>query len=1122
MSATEKQSKNTQVFEKRYAQLNAEQKEAVDTIDGPVLVVAGPGSGKTELLSLRVANILYKTDVYPSNILCLTFTDLASVNMRKRLEGLIGHDSYRVAIHTFHSFGAEIINQHPEFFYQGASFSSADDLLQTDVIMGLIESLPHNNPLRSFHPEQGYVYAGHIKRALGALKKSGLAPDEFEKIIEHNSTSMERVAEKINDVFGDRINNNSLSEVFELIDFMRSESEADKLPVKHVASLMDSLASSLEVAAIESEKSGKSTPLSAWKSKHTKKSDGRRILSEQYYIEHMRTLAKLYASYKDEMHSRGIFDFDDMLLDAIQGIENNETLRSELQEQYQYILVDEFQDTNDAQMRFIRTITDNPVFEGSPNIMAVGDDDQAIFKFQGAEISNILNFKNIYKNPKVVTLVKNYRSTQDVLDLSRSVITQGENRLENILPDIEKTLISANKELSKGSINDKRFATAEHERQYVADKILDMIEKGTQPKDIAIIARRHKDLQSMVPLLHARKVPINYEQKQNVFDEPHIHQLITMCRFVASLSRKNAQEADDLLPEILSYPFWELNRSDVWELSVSAYQGNCACDDSDKCDKRYLWLHHMMNSKNKTIKLIAELFVSLGVRAQSEPVEYIIDTLIGAKPHIQSDRDEPDENIDFSADKWSDMPSFKSYYFSQEKLSNDTELYVRFLTGLQTFINALREYKKGKRIKTDDLLEFVDMHQSGDIALINTNPFANSPNSVSLLSAHKAKGLEFDTVFILSCQEDVWASKNRRGLLPFPENLPITPSADNKDDQLRLFYVALTRAKRHLYITSYETDESGKESLKLPFISLDNSKIEKSDLEKDIETISHAWETKNHPPFVADEKSILAPLVKNYQMSVTHLNNFLNVKHGGPRAFLENNILRFPQPKSPSSAYGTAMHATISRLYKELKSSGALPSVDTVIKWFEDEIKTQRLSDKDTAFYTEKGSKALSVYYDNRSKFFDPKHEIEIDFAKQGVCVEGAHLTGKLDKIIKNESDKTIIVSDLKTGNPEPKWSKSSYKLINYKRQLMFYKLLVENSRTYNSYTVNSGMLEFLEPKGDKIVTLDLQINDSDMKKFTKLVGVVYNMIVNLDFPDTSGYSPDAKGVIEFEEDLLN
>ncbi len=145
----------TTLYDERYKKLNKKQKQAVDAIDGPVLVIAGPGSGKTEILSLRVGNILRKTDTLASGILCLTFTESAAVNMRNRLAALIGHEAYRVAIYTFHSFCVDIINRHPEFFYGGASFTPADTLVQIEVLIARLMSERYTNPCSGWMERSG-------------------------------------------------------------------------------------------------------------------------------------------------------------------------------------------------------------------------------------------------------------------------------------------------------------------------------------------------------------------------------------------------------------------------------------------------------------------------------------------------------------------------------------------------------------------------------------------------------------------------------------------------------------------------------------------------------------------------------------------------------------------------------------------------------------------------------------------------------------------------------------------------------------------------------------------------------------------------------------------------------
>src|ERR1700757_1843717 len=165
-------------FEARYKQLNKAQQAAVDTIDGPVMVIAGPGTGKTELLSMRAANILRQTDVLPENVLCLTFTEAGSIAMQKRLTGIIGREAYNVSIFTFHAFGTDIMSRYREYFYQGASFRPADDLARHRIVTEILDSLEYNNPLRS-KMNGKYTAIGDIISAISDLKRAGLTDAEF-------------------------------------------------------------------------------------------------------------------------------------------------------------------------------------------------------------------------------------------------------------------------------------------------------------------------------------------------------------------------------------------------------------------------------------------------------------------------------------------------------------------------------------------------------------------------------------------------------------------------------------------------------------------------------------------------------------------------------------------------------------------------------------------------------------------------------------------------------------------------------------------------------------------------------------------------------------------------------
>ncbi|MFA6566092.1 MAG: ATP-dependent helicase, partial [Candidatus Paceibacterota bacterium] len=606
-------------FEESYKKLNPAQKKAVDTIDGPVMVVAGPGSGKTEILSLRVANILNRTDMSPGNILCLTFTDSAAVNMRKRLTGMIGNSAYRVAIHTFHGFGVETINSYPEYFWGGASLLPADELATVSILEKIFSDLAHDNPLSSVF-DGAFVYIKDAKNTIAHLKKGGLDPDEFRAALVANGEFFKAMNGALDTAFAERLSKKSFEKAASLLKklcaHVPKNIETDIQPLHALA------AASLKRALAEAEENEKTTPLSEWKKNWTEKDDdGKCAFRGTLALPKLFALADVYEEYQKAMQKEGYYDFDDMILDVVHSLKKNNALRYELQERYQYILVDEFQDTNDAQMRLIRLLSDAPVHEGRPNIMVVGDDDQAIYKFQGAEISNILSFRDTFRDPVIITMTENYRSTQKVLDLARHVILKGEERLENKIPEMVKELTAGNKNLTGGGIVRKTFPTRVHEFEFVAREIRKLLDEGTNPGDIAVITRKHKDLEALSPILYGKNIPVSYERRQNVFREPHIRELILLARFISSLARKNRDEADEFLPEILSFPFWRLPRKIIWEISREAERGRA---------KRQKWIDVMAESSEPKVREIAEFFTDVAIRSQNETLEEILDELMGS------------------------------------------------------------------------------------------------------------------------------------------------------------------------------------------------------------------------------------------------------------------------------------------------------------------------------------------------------------------------------------------------------------------------------------------------------------------------------------------------------------
>jgi DNA helicase-2/ATP-dependent DNA helicase PcrA len=1100
-------------FEDRYTSLNTAQKKAVDTIDGPVMVIAGPGSGKTELLSLRVGNILKQGTARASSILLLTFTETAARNMRERLETLIGADAYRVAIYTFHGFCTDIIGRYPEYFFNESHFRPASDLLQSEILKAIFERLPHKHPLASFHQELGFSYLKETQVRIKDIKKGGLTPSRFKEILVENEQAFDALNTLLQHYLPERIGKDSIA-AFESLakEFIKIGSN---LSILYASSIDHALE---EVDAVE-----KTTPLSTWKTKYTGKDEvGKRVFKDALTLPKLLALADIYESYQKALHKEGYFDYEDMILQVVEALSKHVTLRTELEELYQYIMVDEFQDTNNAQLSLVKAISSNPVHEGRPNVCVVGDDDQAIYKFQGAEISNIHSFKALYTDVETVVLTENYRSTQKVLDFARAVVIQGVNRLENRYEEIRKDLVAKNTTLTEGAIYTRAFATPEEEYAYIAEEVKKLLAAGIPAEEIALIAREHKQLIALLPYLDTRSVPYTYTRKENVFEEQHVFELIILCRFLATVG-DTTNERDDLLPQILAFPFWGLNRITIWR--VAEYAKTNACS----------WLDAMQKSPDENMSKLAAFFIEVGVASQTTPLEIILDTLIGSRDATLVPESPDDDMETYNPSTLTLSTTFtspyKTYYFGDNALKEHASTYIHFLSSLRVFMQALRTYKEGEQLRAHDVGPFVDIHTDYNIPLINETPFAHNEQSVSLLTSHGAKGLEFAYVFIVSVNDAIWAGSKKGSKLPFPINLPLATAGDDEDDFIRLVYVALTRARHTLYLTHHKSP--------LRFLGdIVNTASEVKDSIRDSSDLLVSGLSVYHvPPFAHNERALLKKVVEGYMLSPTHLNNFLDLTKGGPLMFLEQNLLRFPQAKTASSVYGTAIHKAIEDAHVSAKKDGIVPPLGSLIQTFKKELSRGRLHDYEEEKLRVRGENVLTRYYELEKESLTKDHIVELNFSKQSVMLggttdaHGALLTGKIDHVIEGDAS-TWTVIDIKTGKGFSAWDEekqSMYdeiKLHHYRYQLMMYKLLVEYSRDYSKHTVTSGVLEFVEEEvGGAIQKLELSLIGKDaeheLHRLKKLIQAVYTKITTLDFPDTSAYPETLEGIKAFEDDLI-
>lgn len=1086
-------------FQQRYTKLNDAQRQAVDQIDGPVMVVAGPGTGKTELLSLRVANILKQTDSLAENILCLTFTESGAANMRSRMTELMGKDAYKVAVHTFHSFGSEVINTHPDYFYRGAEFRPADGLSTYQILYDILTKLPHDDLLGKKMGEE-FTQLKQVQASISDFKKNGLIPDEITRLIRHNEGFIEFAAPKVKKFFADKPSKAMIAKIPHLLAELEMY-KTEPTGVTTILPLNELCISELQRAVVEAQTSQKTTAITAWRNTWLEKdSQNDFIFKDKKRHKKLRSAAQVYSEYLSAMEENRLYDYDDMILRVVHALDVFPDVRFNLQEKYQYILVDEFQDTNGAQLRIINSLTQG-ANDGKPNIMVVGDDDQAIYRFQGAEISNVLGFQKTYENVKVITLKDNYRSTASILDISRQVIIQGEDRLENIDSSIDKSLVAHKTDAPK-KVQFIEYSSVTDEYTQLAHLIKQRISAGQSPSSIAILARSHQDIAALLPYLTHQNIHVAYERKENILESEPIKILISLAEVVGDISNGLLAESTMGLPEVLAHPAWGLTPQEIWKISLESYK------------KQQPWLETMLgHEETSKVFLIANWLVEQVQHASHQPLEYMLDSLFGSTPNEEQY-----------------ASPLHEYFFSHQALGDSPQKYVHHLNALASLRQALTDYKPETNLLLSDLVSYIRLTQKANISVENYYQAEQEPDAVTVMTAHKAKGLEFETVFIIGAVDTTWGrrSQGRSNRLSYPANIAISPAGDTYDDRLRLFFVAMTRAKQELIISYAMKNNLNKSLLRAEFLAEWQPHVHSS-IEETSEMITNAeyrWHRRLTTVDHASLQSTLLPTLKNYRLSVTHLNNFIDITSGGPQGFLLRNLLRFPMSMPPAAALGSAVHKTLQRAHAHFSATQEQKPIEDILYDFETILKSLRLSNADFSHQIQKGSAILTQFLEQAYQDFSENDLSEFDFRNQNVFIGEAHLTGVIDVMNIDHETKEIIVGDYKTGKCATSWNgKTDYekiKLHKYKQQLMFYKLLVESSREFSKHQVAQGTLIFIEPnETGKISKLNISYTSEELETFKKLIEVVWRHIMATDFPDTSHYDQSYKGILSFEKYLL-
>lgn len=968
---------NTDQFEKLYSILNDAQRQAVDTIEGPVMVVAGPGTGKTQILTLRIANILRQDGMEPENILALTFTNAAAYNMRQRLASIVGSElAYRVTIATFHSFAEDTIKAYPEYFPQLSSARLISPVEQIEILEGLVDSMDSLEFFSKFKRRDSTIK--DIAFSLGKVKGEGETPEGLR----------------------DRIH-------------MQCDEDKDH-------------------------------PDMFYKRAYREFKKGDRKPSEMKKLENRRDkaleLVQIYSAYQQALNQKKLYDFADLILSLVTLLETNDDFKQDMQEQYHYILVDEHQDTNDAQNRILWTLIDHPVWEGNPNIFVVGDSKQSIFRFAGASEESYQTLLQKLPTTRIIELSHNYRSHQNILDHAHALISQSPYHESEV--QLEAFFDHG------GTIAYRQFQNYKLEALWVAQDIKRRIEAGEHADDIAVLYRNNKDADDIRHLLAVYDIPIQDFSKKDILKDPLVLKMFLLLVSIHDL------ENDEMLAKVLFIDFLNL---DVYAVQKAIN----AAKSAKKQTRKRIYSIISDQARLKDLDISPE---------QQQAFSDLSMFLIQAKSESEN----------------SDMMTFFSWFIRESGILSYVLGRKDSSQGIAIIEKVFDEIKKESlargHFSFDDAIEYFSTLRRHHITM---NLAHTMTHGVQLMTFHGSKGLEFDTVYITKLM-------HKRGMSD-TISLPLDTFSDgDTEDERRLLYVAMTRAKKECHISSYIIDAQGKEKSASALIA-DIPEIEHVDM-----TSWESTHTRDIIDFFSEEHSHITSLMDteyttrlffSKSLSVSALNNYIE----SPLKYFFRNLVALPEARSHFLDFGNLIHGTLEKYFDQAARSLEIPDMTILRSCFQSTLE----SNPHYAEFEDRGWKILEAYVQHyHTEFMIPTfNEKRITGISFGTF--GEHellLSGVIDKITRNE-DGTFTVWDYKTGRAYSDMDKDRRAKI--KRQATFYKLLLHDAFA-GQYDFREAIFDFIEPnsKGEFEQQV-FEITDTDVAELREEINQLVQDILD-------------------------
>ena len=784
--------------------LNQEQKEAVTTTQGPLLIIAGAGTGKTTVIARRIAHIIEKKLAKPAEILALTFTDKAAQEMEERVDILVPYGYIDTHISTFHAFGDQVLRDHALEIGLSGDFRI---LTRPEQILFFQQNL-FAFDLTYFRPlSNPYKFIDAILTLISRAKDEDVTPKEFLQYAKRLTTKAKDKDERL-------------------------EAEKD-----------------LE-------------------------------------------LAHAFEKYEKLKTEAGFLDFGDQVVKTLDLLRNRPKILAGYQDKFKYVLVDEYQDTNYAQNELVKLLA-----KSRKNICVVGDDDQAIYKFRGAAISNILEFKKNYPKAKQVVLVQNFRSTQAILDSAYKLISHNNpDRLE-IRNKITKKLKSQKGE--KGLPPKLLFgATLSEETELVTAEIESLHkDAGLKFSDIAVLVRANSSAEPFIQSLHIKGIPFQFIGAFGLYDRPEVKMLISFLKALSTFS-------DDLnLYYLATSKLYQVLPEDMIKINDLAKRRTKPIYEIVKNSLDEVQI--LQKSKKALQKMLADIsrFINFSQKEEVGKVLY---------QYLQD-----------------------SGYLKKLVLENSAEAQEE-VANIAKFFERIAEFEKIAQLESvQNFSNFLEvMRASGENpATAQIDP---DLDAVNVLTVHSAKGLEFKAVFLVNLVSDRFPVRDRSEPIPLPDKLikETLPVGDfHLQEERRLFYVGLTRAKEYLYLT-YARDYGGKRTRKVsPFVleTLDIAQVEgmpvkSSSLEK-IERFKPVQ--KGQLIFDFGKQKVITE-DRILDLSRVQIESYLSCA----LQYWYGYISKLQVPRGYSLVYGIALHKAVEEFYK-YKIRGETPQLDQIIQVLE-------------------------------------------------------------------------------------------------------------------------------------------------------------------------------------------